>query len=113
MPPTIPTTESRAMTARSEFNGEWTEGARGPGLLSSMRRHPLLVAVVTIAAGAAGYGITQALPTSYQATAHVYLSNPNEVAVFRTVPSKGPALQASDAADLMRSDEVLNRAREI
>src|SRR5206468_6644377 len=108
-----PPTESRVMTAKAEANPEWTDGVRGPGLLAAMRQHPFLVVFVTIAAGAAGYAVSQILPTTYQTTAHLFLANRNEVAVFRTLPNDNAALQATDAAELMRSDEVLNRTRQI
>ncbi|MFL6240182.1 MAG: Wzz/FepE/Etk N-terminal domain-containing protein [Actinomycetes bacterium] len=101
------------MNARSEDTADGADGFRGPGLLAAMRRHPLIVAAVTIAAGAIGYGVSQVLPTNYHATATLFLANPNEVAVFRTLPSTNAVAQASDAAELMRSDAVLTRASQI
>jgi Mrp family chromosome partitioning ATPase len=43
----------------------------------------------------------------------MFLASPNQTQVFRTVPSSDVATQAADAAQLMRSDAVLDRAREL
>ena len=73
-------------------------------------QRPIAGAATTNGCQFAAPGVSQVLPTNYHATATLFLANPNEVAVFRTLPSTNAVAQASDAAELMRSDAVLTRA---
>jgi Mrp family chromosome partitioning ATPase/capsular polysaccharide biosynthesis protein len=87
--------------------------AAGPGLLSALRRYWLLVIACVIVAGAIGGAITYLLPTHYSAEARVVLGNQNQVTVYSKIPVPNATVQAQNAVQIMRSQQVYDRASTI
>src|SRR3954452_21389795 len=85
-----------------------------PGLLAAMRRHPVLVLLPTLLGAGAGYGVANALPTTFSASAQVFLGSSNERAIFRQAGGgNDPTVLAQQAVDFMRALPVLQRAQSL
>ena len=87
--------------------------ARGPGLLTATRRHPVIVIVSVVVAVTLALLITMVMPTRYTAEARLVLGDNNDVTVFRNVAGLNPTAKAQNAAQIMRSQAIYDRASEI
>lgn len=56
---------------------------QGPSLLAAVWRNRILVAVTTVLAGLAGYGLSQLQPAEYEATSLLFLTDPRHRAVLQ------------------------------
>lgn len=93
-----------------------TTGARGaPDLLTAVWRHKLLVALVTLGAAFAGWGLSHLQPTMYQGTARLVLNDPRSTSVFdeSRQPVLDPARYVRNRAEYLTSSLVLARASEL
>ncbi len=79
-----------------------------------IRRHRLLIAIVTIALGAAGFAYSKTRPTTYEATAQLSFGDPaqdlNLLNGSNGVPEESAAVRAANAAELIDSPRVQERA---
>lgn len=83
----------------------------GPGLLASMWRHRVVVAVVGVVAGFGAYVASASLPPEYEATAEVVLVDPESAAgVFEDGRRIDPARRLLKEAERMTSRAVLDAA---
>lgn len=87
--------------------------SQGPGLLAAVRRHPLIVLASVIVAAALGVLATFLLPTNYVADAQISVGDPNTVTVFDKVPQQSATALGENAAQIMRSQAVYDRASAI
>lgn len=83
--------------------------SQGPGLLTAIRRHPLIVLASIIVVAALGVLATVLLPTKYQATSQIVLGNENDASVFKNVQLMNPTAMSQSAAQIMRSQAVFVR----
>lgn len=86
----------------------------GPGLLAALWRYRLLVAVATVLAGLAGYGLSLLQPTLYEGDAKLLLSDPRGKSVFHPDQAQPVVLDPSRAirnrAEVITSRPVIARA---
>lgn len=88
----------------------WREG---PGLLASLRRHPLLALVVTVVFGAAGYVLASMEPTTYETSARMFLSDLRTQSTLQQSRLLDPERYVPQQAERVRSRTVLARAAEL
>ena len=84
--------------------------AQGAGLLTALRRHPLIVVASVLIVALLGVLVTFLLPTHYTADARIVIGDPNDKTVFRTTPILNATAAAQNAAQIMRSEAVYERA---
>ncbi|MPZ87531.1 MAG: P-loop NTPase [Nitriliruptorales bacterium] len=103
----------------AEPPGERPAGAeqhwrQGPSLLAAVWRHRALVAVTTVLAGLAGYGLSQLQPAEYEATSQLFLTDPRHRAVLRgdsgLVGDGDSSIYAPQQAEFIESHTVLEEA---
>lgn len=87
--------------------------SQGPGLLTALRRHVVLVLVCIVVAAALGVLVTYLLPTHYSADAQLVLGDQNNATVFRTTQNLNATAKAQNAAQVARSKAVHDRASKI
>lgn len=87
--------------------------AHGPGLLTAARRHPFVVVAALVVAVALAAAVSLALPVTYTAQARLVLGDQNDATVFRNVAGLNPTAKAQNAAQVMRSPEIYDRASEL
>ena len=87
--------------------------AHGPGLLTAARRHPLVVVAAVVVAVALAALVSLALPVTYTAQARLVLGDQNDATVFRNVAGLNPTAKAQNAAQVMRSPEIYERASQL
>lgn len=86
----------------------------GPGLIESLWRYRLLIAVVTMLAALAGFGYSLQQPTRYRATATLILRDPNDPGVLGTATrARDLAPYVTKQVELLTSTPVLDRASQI
>ncbi len=87
--------------------------AHGPGLLTAARRHPFVVVAAVVVAVALAALVSLALPVTYTAQARLVLGDQNDATVFRNVAGLNPTAKAQNAAQVMRSPEIYERASQL
>jgi capsular exopolysaccharide synthesis family protein len=80
-------------------------GRQGPGLLGSVWRYRMLVAITTLLAALAGYGLSLLQPRTYEATTRLFL-----VAVAPDSPGSGADGYGAQQAELIETASVLEEA---
>ncbi|WP_308194499.1 P-loop NTPase [Pseudonocardia kujensis] len=99
----------------SDGDGNWVGG---PGLVRSLWRYRLVIAVVTVLGALGGFAVSLLLPARYEAQAHLYLRDPGSPAVLtlgQSTPSQSGdhAVFMATQAGLASSDAVYGRALQI
>lgn len=84
--------------------------SQGPGLLAAVRRHPLVVVASVLVAAALGVLATVLLPTNYVADASITVGDRNTATIYHTQPQQNVTALANNAAQIMRSQAVYDRA---
>jgi capsular exopolysaccharide synthesis family protein len=77
--------------------------------LKVIRRHRLLILLVTVACAAAAFALAQTRPTTYVAEAQMSFDDPfQDLTLFNAnvVPAETPAVRAANAAELVTSPRV-------
>src|SRR4051794_32798339 len=99
----------------TSFDRELGPQASGPdpGLLTAARRHPPVVLAAVLVAVTLAALITLAMPVKYTTRAQVVLGDQNDSTVFRNVAGLNPTAKAQSAAQVMRSEEVYDRASDL
>lgn len=85
----------------------------GPGLLASAWRYRWWVLGATILAGAVGYVLSSTQPTTYEATARLFLTDPRQVAVFGNQRAVDPERYIPQQSERITSAPVLERTSEL
>jgi Mrp family chromosome partitioning ATPase len=103
--------------AEAASQGRWQAEADEPlsdrpGIVASLLRYRLLVAVVTLLGAVAGYGLAQQTPVRYEAEASLILSDPGGPPFLGGVPLPSSDREAylAKQASIMTSSIVLKRA---
>jgi capsular exopolysaccharide synthesis family protein len=82
-----------------------------------IRRHRLMIVLVTIGFGVAAFALSKARPTTYQAEAQMSFGDPFQdvglVSGNNPVPEESPAVRAANAADLLTSPRVERKATKL
>ena len=88
---------------------------QSPSVLQALWDYRLPILVVTVLAAMAGYGLSQLLPTTYEATAEVVLQEPSDAGVLggRSTPSRDPERHIRNQAERMTSGDVITAAADI
>ncbi len=88
---------------------------QGPGVLASLWRHRVLVVLVTLLSGVAGYGASLLQPPSFEASARLFLADPRNSDVFTggSGQSIDPDTYAEQQVALLTSRAVLARASDL
>src|SRR3954447_6508370 len=105
---------------RSERERQGGEVARYTSLMDYIkviRRHRLLIALVTVGLGLAAFLYSQTRATKYEAVAQLSFADPfqdlNAVSGNNSVPSDTPAVRAANGATLATSARVTQRAKKL
>src|SRR3954447_7692814 len=105
---------------RSERERQGGEFARYTSLMDYIkviRRHRLLIALVTVGLGLAAFLYSQTRATKYEAVAQLSFADPfqdlNAVSGNNSVPSDTPAVRAANGATLATSARVTQRAKKL
>jgi capsular polysaccharide biosynthesis protein/Mrp family chromosome partitioning ATPase len=106
------TTGGNMPTSHDSELGQRAPG-QDPGLLTAARRHPLVVVAAVVVAVALAALISLAMPVKYTTKAQIILGDENESTVFRNVAGLNPTAKAQNAAQVMRSQVVFDRASEL
>ncbi|MBW3661824.1 MAG: hypothetical protein KY469_01900 [Actinobacteria bacterium] len=88
----------------------WREG---PGLLASVRRHPLTVLAVTLVLAAAGYVLAQLEPTTYEASARMFLTDLRTQTTVQQSRVLDPERNVPQQTERVQSRTALSRASEL
>lgn len=91
-------------------DGSWQSG---PGLLASAWRYRWPVAAATVLAGILGYVLSSFQPTTYEATARLFLTDPRQVAVFGAQRAVDPERYIPQQSERITSGPVLERTAEL
>jgi receptor protein-tyrosine kinase len=85
--------------------------------LRVIRRHRLLIALVTIGCAAAAFAYAQTRPTTYEAEAQVSFGDPFQdlglVSSATPLPEESPAVRAANAAEVITGPRVERRATKL
>ena len=82
----------------------------GAGLLVSVRRHLLVVALMTAIFAAAGYGIALSLPKQFSSTATLTVARPDTLPVYRTLSAGDASNRQLTIANQLHDSRTLQRA---
>lgn len=85
----------------------------GPGLLASVWRYRWWVLGATVLAGIAGFLLSTMQPTTYEATARLFLTDPRQAAVFGTQRAVDPERYIPQQTERITSSPVLERTVEL
>jgi capsular exopolysaccharide synthesis family protein len=85
--------------------------------LRVIRRHRVMIVVVTLVFGVAAFGYSKTRPTTYEAEAQMSFGDPFQDLGLLTggnnVPQESPAVRAANAAELVTSPQVEHRAKKL
>src|SRR3954471_2863672 len=87
--------------------------AHGPGLFAAARHHPLIVLTAIVTGIVLAALVSLALPVKYTAQSRLVLGDQNDSTVFRNVTDLNPTAKAQQAAQVMRSPDVWDRASQL
>jgi capsular exopolysaccharide synthesis family protein len=99
-------------SARERQGGDVARYSSLVDYLRVVRRHRLLIALVTIGCAAAAFAYAQTRPTTYEAEAQVSFQDPfQDLTFFNTnvVPAETPAVRAANAVELVTGPRVERR----
>src|SRR5215208_3081407 len=104
-------------TERERPSGEVARYSSLMDYIKVIRRHRLLIALVTVAFGLAAFLYSQTRPTKYEAQAELSFADPfqdlNVVSGNNAVPSDTPAVRAANGATLITSPGVKQRVKKL
>ncbi|MBW3621286.1 MAG: hypothetical protein KY461_13655 [Actinobacteria bacterium] len=85
----------------------------GPGVLASAWRYRWWVLLATVAAGVLGFVVSSLQPTTYEATARLFLTDPRQAAVFGTQQAVDPERYIPQQTERVTSGPVLERISQL
>ena len=99
-------------SARERQGGDVARYSSLVDYLRVVRRHRLLIALVTIGCAAAAFAFAQARPTTYEAEAQMSFDDPfQDLTLFNTnvVPAETPTVRAANSVELVTGPRVERR----
>jgi capsular exopolysaccharide synthesis family protein len=100
-------------SARERQGGDVARYSSIVDYLRVVRRHRLLIALVTIGCAAAAFAYAQTRPTTYEAETQMSFDDPfQDLTLFNTnvVPAETPAVRAANAVELVTGPRVERKA---